>query len=63
MDNLWNTIWTCELMLGSSMGAMIWDRHSPSRKDAKFCDYEVGAYDGAYKGRIHTIFGKPEMAT
>ena len=33
---------------------MIWDQHGPSRTHGQFFDFQIGAHDGAYKGRLHT---------
>ena len=34
---------------------MIWDQHGPSRTHGQFFNFEVGAHDGAYKGRLHIV--------
>ena len=38
----------------SSADVMIWDQRGPSRTHGQFFDFEIGAHDGAYKGRLHT---------
>ena len=37
-----------------SADVMIWDQCGPSRTRGHFFDIEIGAHDGAYKGRLHT---------
>ena len=54
VDNLGNIVWICDLMPGTSADVMIWDQRGPSRTHGQFFDFEIGAHDGAYKGRLHT---------
>ena len=54
VDNLGNIVWICDLMPGASTDVMIWDEHGPSRTHGQLFDFEIGAYDGAYKGRLHS---------
>ena len=54
LDNLGNIVWIYDLMPGTSADAMIWDQHGPSRTHGQFFDFEVGAHDSTYKGRLHT---------
>ena len=53
VDNLGNIVWICDLMPGTSADVMIWDQRGPSRTHGQFFDFEIGAHDGAYKGRLH----------
>ena len=55
MDNLGNILWICDLMPETSADVMIWDQCGPSRTHGQFFDFEIGAHDGAYKGRLHTV--------
>ena len=55
VDNLRNIVWICDLMAGTTADVMIWDARGPSRCHGRFFDFEMGAHDGAYKGRIHTV--------
>ena len=54
VDNLGNIVWICDLMPGTSADVMIWDQRGPSRTHGQFFNFEIGAHDGAYKGRLHT---------
>ena len=54
VDNLGNIVCICDLMPGTTADLMIWDARGPSRSHGQFFDFELGAHDGAYKGRIHT---------
>ena len=54
VDNLGNIVWICDLMPGTSADVMIWDQRGPSRTHGQFFDFEIGAHDGASKGRLHT---------
>ena len=54
VDNLGNIVWIRDLMPGTTANVMIWDARGPSCCHGQFFDFEMGAHDGAYKGRIHT---------
>ena len=54
VDNLRNIVWICDLMPGTTADVIIWDARGPSRCHGQFFDFDMGAHDGAYKGRIHT---------
>ena len=66
VDNLGNIVWICDLMSGTSGDVMIWDQRGPSRTHGQFFDFEIGAHDGAYKGRLHTVvpyIGRKTLST
>ena len=41
-------------MTGTSADVMIWDQRGLSQPHGQFSDFELGAHDGAYKGRLQT---------
>ena len=38
----------------ASADVKIWDKYGPQRTKGCFMEFEVGAHDGAYKGRLHS---------
>ena len=55
VDVLGNIVWICPLARGASVDVLIWDGYGPSPTRGDFFNFEVGAHDCAYKGRIHVI--------
>ena len=54
VDNLGNIVWICPVLPGTSADVKIWDKYGPQRTKGCFMEFEVGAHDGAYKGRLHS---------
>ena len=48
-------VWIRDLMSGTPADVIVWDQCGPSRTHGRFFDFEVGAHDGTYKGRLHTV--------
>ena len=51
VDNLGNIVWVCDCMLETTADVMVWDARGPSCTRGQFLEFEIGAHDGAHKGR------------